>query len=118
MGWTFACPRSFQFVQKWGDGYALRERDGGIRVIIDCSEKVDGNMWLHVSYSRADRVPDHADTCKVKAAFLGDRYAYAVFPPAGQYVNIHPNCLHLWARLDGQAVLPEFSAVVDGIGSI
>jgi hypothetical protein len=43
-------------------------------------------------------------------------YAYAVFPPADRYVNIHPHCLHLWARLDGSAVLPEFSEIVPGIG--
>jgi hypothetical protein len=32
------------------------------------------------------------------------------------YVNIHKHCLHLWAKLDGGAVLPEFSAVLAGIG--
>ena len=55
----------------------------------------------------------------VKRDFVGeDRYAYSIWPPREQHVNIMPYCLHLWARmdeLDGR-VLPEFSAELPGIG--
>lgn len=116
--WAFECPRGWRILQEWGHGYAVREVEGGLRVLIDCAEKSDGKMWLHVSYSRKDWVPNHADTCRVKAAFIGNRYAYAVFPPSEKYVNIHPNCLHLWALMDGGIgqVLPEFSEELQGIG--
>ncbi len=116
--WVFVCPEGFEVLHEWGYGYALREIHGGLRVLIDCSVKADGAQWIHVSYSRKDWVPNHADTCKIKAAFIGDRYAYAVFPPADRYVNIHPKCLHLWARWDETegSVLPEFSEFLDGIG--
>lgn len=51
----------------------------------------------------------------MKEIFVGDRYAYAVWPPSDRYVNLQPNVLHLWApwwpeSVDG--VLPEFSRVL------
>lgn len=55
----------------------------------------------------------------VKDAFIGpDRYAYSVWVPRDRHVNIHRHCLHLWALMtdDEGRVLPEFSAVVDGVG--
>lgn len=119
MEWEFKCPSGWQVVGRWGDGWACREREGGLRVLVDCEEKSDGTQWLHVSYSRATSVPTHDDTCKVERAFFGlDCYAYAVFPPSTLYVNIHPNCLHLWGRWDASdgRVLPEFSAILEGIG--
>jgi len=119
MNWQFSCPEGFELIQPWGDGYALREIGGGLRVIVDCEVKANGFPWLHVSVSRKSWTPTHEDMAKVKRAFIGeDRYAYSIWPPREQYVNIHNHCLHLWARwdeADGQ-VLPEFSAEVDGIG--
>ena len=85
-------------------------------MIIDCAEKSDGSQWIHASVSRKDWDPTHADMMAVKRDFIGDRYAYSVYPPAEKYVNIHPHCLHLWARLDGKPVLPEFSEVLPMIG--
>jgi hypothetical protein len=116
MTWTFECPKGWSILQPWGDGFALVDDHRTLKVIIDCEVKSDGQEWIHVSYSRKSWTPTHEDTCKVKAAFIGDRYAYAVFPPAERYVNIHPHCLHLWARLDGKAALPEFSEILPGIG--
>jgi len=116
MTWEFEVPKGWELLHRWGDGYALREIGGGLRVLVDCEVKADGNRWIHVSFSRKDWTPNHADTCKIKAAFIGDRYAYAVFPPADRYVNIHEHCLHLWAREDGTGVLPEFSEVLPGVG--
>ena len=85
---------------------------------VDCEIKADGNRWLHVSVSRSDRIPGHRDMAEVKRAFIGDRYAYSVWPPTGSYVNIHPNWLHLWSLWDAGdgRVLPEFSEVLPGIG--
>ena len=116
MSFEFDIPTGWEFIERWGDGWALRQKDGGLRVIVDCEVKDDGNEWIHVSYSRAKETPNHYDTVRVKEAFLGDRYAYAVFPPSDRYVNIHRHCLHLWARADGSAVTPEFSAIIDGVG--
>lgn len=119
MPWVFMLPEGWEIVQQWGDGYALRQKIGGLRVIVDCEEKSDGHEWLHVSYSRKNWTPTHEDTMLVRRDFIGEhRYAYAVFPPKDKYVNLHKFCLHLWARWDGTdgRVLPEFSEVLPVVG--
>jgi hypothetical protein len=119
MTWEFKCPRGWELIMPCGDGYAVRQKDGGLRVIVDCEIKADGSPWLHVSVSRKSWTPTHEDMALVKRDFIGDdRYAYAVFPPKTEYVNIHQHCLHLWSRLDlpDGRVLPEFSAELEGIG--
>jgi hypothetical protein len=109
-------PKDWHFLQPWGDGHAFVHRNG-LRVLIDCEEKGDHRRWVHVSTSRKNWIPSHEDMCMVKAAFIGNRYAYAVFPPIEKYVNIHHNCLHLWALAEGDGrVLPEFSGQIQGLG--
>lgn len=117
MIWNFKCPKNWEIIQPWGDGFALREKDGGLRVIIDCEVKSDGFDWIHISVSRKSWTPTHEDMVKVKQDFLGiDCYAYSIWPPEDMYVNIHSHCLHLWSRLDGSRILPEFSEVLPLIG--
>lgn len=110
-------PAGWRILQPWGSGFAL-DNYSGLRVLVDCSMKSDGHWWVHVSASRKDWTPNHADMLAVKRVFLGDRYAYAVWPPESEYVNIHKHCLHLWSRVDAVngKVLPEFSDVLEGIG--
>ncbi len=109
-------PHAWHFLQAWGDGHCFAHANG-LRVIVDCEQKSDGKRWLHVSFSRKNWTPSHQDACMVKVAFIGNRYAYAVFPPADRYVNIHEHCLHLWALAEGDGrVLPEFSAELPQIG--
>lgn len=113
--WTFECPKDWAVLQQWGEGFACQS-GADLRAIIDCTVKEDGRWWLHLSVSRRKWTPTHEDMAAAKKAFLGDRYAYAVWPPESRYVNIHHHCLHLWARFDGVAALPEFSEIVAGIG--
>jgi hypothetical protein len=97
-----------------GAGAQWRSRNGLV-VIESVLRYGDGRLWHHVSYSRAGRLPDHADTLAVRRAFIGEsREAYSVWPPRARYVNEHPFCLHLWACLDAPpdgAVLPDFRIV-------
>jgi len=72
---------------------------GKLRVIVSVEQHSDGR-WLHVSISRADRLPSWDELKRVKADFMGDRWAVQFLPPASHYVNEHPNCLHLWHNLD------------------
>lgn len=112
-------PAGWSILKTWGLGYALQDRTG-LRLLIDCEQKEDDRFWVHISVSRAARLPTHGEMCAIKTAFLGDRYAYAVYPPTSEYVNIHAFCLHLWALIDngkGQA-LPEFSGVIAGVKTI
>lgn len=84
-------------------------RDDGLRVLISVCLELDGLRWLHVSFSYKDRFPTWDDVGEVKRIFVGDdRAALQVFPRARDYVNHHPNCLHLWSCLDGD-VTPDFT---------
>jgi hypothetical protein len=68
----------------------------------------DEKRWLHVSMSRRDRMPSYDEMCEVKRLFIGeDTQAIQLFPRKSEHVNLHPNCLHLWACLDGDG-LPDF----------
>lgn len=88
-----------------------------LTVILSCSVELDTRAWLHLSVSHAERVPTHGEMKTVKLEFLGDRYAYAVWPPKARYVNLNANVLHLFSLLDEHAEqpLPDFTA---GTGSI
>lgn len=86
----------------WLEGYA------GLRVMLG------GNLygkekWIHISLSRKERLPSWGDIKKVKELFLGDDLtAIQVFPPKDQFINDNPYVLHLWHRLGGKPLLPDF----------
>lgn len=64
--------------------------------------------WLHVSASYRDRVPPWPTMCEIKDLFIGpDRVAIQLHPRRSAHANLHPHCLHLWARLDRDAA-PDF----------
>ncbi len=57
----------------------------------------DGLGWEHVSVSRRDRPPLWSEMCQIKAMFWDDEDCVVQYhPPKSDYVNVHPNCLHLW----------------------
>lgn len=65
--------------------------------------------WLHVSTSRAERLPSWEDLREVKDLFCGrDRLALQVLPPEAEYVNAHPYVLHLWVALGPGRPVPDF----------
>ena len=57
----------------------------------------DGGGWDHVSVSLTDRCPTWAEMCRVKDLFFEPEEVVVQYhPAASQYVNNHPNCLHLF----------------------
>lgn len=63
--------------------------------------------WEHVSVSRRDRCPTWEEMCQVKALFWGGEDCVIQYhPPESEYVNNHPNCLHLWRKIDTEFPLP------------
>jgi hypothetical protein len=83
-------------------------RMDGLSVIVSVELCDDGRRWLHVSCARQHTLPDWSDIKAVKRAFIGDeKKAIQVLPPAAEYVNVHPHCLHLWHCLDNDG-LPDF----------
>jgi hypothetical protein len=97
--------------------YELGLPGKGYVVIISGTVK-EGRRWVHLSFSRGDRVPDWEELKAIKGRFLGDEAsAIQVFPPKSQWVNVHPYCLHLWQCVDGDP-LPDFREQIGGVTSI
>lgn len=82
-------------------------------IIVSCFDK-DGVDWVHASIARPE-MPTYEDLKLLHAAVFPGGWAYQVFAPPSSHVNIHENALHIWGRLDGMTVLPDFAA---GYGSI
>jgi hypothetical protein len=82
----------------------------GLGVIAEV-ELHDDEAWLHVSFSRRNRMPSYEDMARVKALFIGDdRKAIQVLPAKSEHVNLHPYCLHLYSPIDRDP-LPDFRRV-------
>lgn len=68
----------------------------------------DGCGWEHVSVSRRDRCPTWDEMCQIKLLFWDDEDCVIQFhPPRSEYVNIHPNCLHLWRQIGVETPMPD-----------
>lgn len=79
-----------------------------LKVLFSADRHEDERVWIHVSMSFKNRVPSYQDMCDVKRLFIGPgRKAIQVFAAESDHVNIHPNCLHIWA-CDGSDGLPDF----------
>jgi len=99
------------------NGKALRVTKGtlkGLLIILTVGEELDNKNWLHISYSRSHSIPDYHDTKFILNNFVLDKKAITVYPSKEEYVNDHPNCLHLWIPI-GHNPLPDFRK---GIGTI
>lgn len=88
--------------------------DGQSSVIVTCADH-EGDDWVHASVAHADTMPTYTDLKALHAAVFGNGWAYQVFAAPSDHVNIHEYALHLWGRLDGKPVLPDFT---EGLGSI
>ena len=98
-------PAYWNLILKGADGGAWALN--GLLVVVS-GEKHGGKRWLHVSFSRKNRIPEYKDLQRVKRDFIGDMQSIMVFPKEDNY-------LHLYACLDGDDGLPDFTA---GTGNI
>lgn len=65
-----------------------------------------GMGWEHVSVSHKKRVPSWNEMCHFKSLFWEPEECVVQYhPPESEYVNTHPNALHLWKPTD--AVMPR-----------
>lgn len=96
------------------DGWRLLHRGRSSSVIVTAADH-DGLYWVHASIAHVDRMPSYEDLKLLHRAVFGSGWAYQVFAPPSDHVNIHEFALHLFGRLDGAAALPDFT---DGTGSI
>lgn len=74
----------------------------------------DGLGWEHVSVSRSDRCPTWDEMCQIKDLFWDeDDCVVQYHPPKEDWVNNHPNCLHLWRPIGVE--MPRPPAILVGI---
>ena len=63
--------------------------------------------WEHVSVSLPHRCPTWAEMCLIKDMFWSDDEAVMqLHPRRVDYVNHHPNCLHMWRPIEAELPLP------------
>jgi hypothetical protein len=75
-------------------------------------ERLPGPAWEHVSVSHKSRVPNHTELCWVKRQFFEDLETVVHFyPPEPEYVNVHPNVLHLWRPVTVELPRPPRACV-------
>lgn len=94
------------------DGWLFEDVTGAGRIIVTCGPIGESDEdWVHASMSLRMQVPNYPDLTHLHAAVFGDGYAYQVFAPPEDHINIHERTLHLWGRLDGSRALPDFGAL-------
>jgi hypothetical protein len=81
-----------------------------LKIVADNGKDPDPEVggWEHVSVSIAGKHPPNwEEMCWVKNQFWSDEETVLQFhPKLSQYINCHPNCLHLWRQVDVDPVLP------------
>jgi hypothetical protein len=78
--------------------------------VISSDGKPDG--WEHVSVSMKQRTPRWAEMVYVKKLFWEPHECVVQYHPAeSDYVNDHPNCLHLWRSLQEAFPMPPLILV-------
>lgn len=97
------------------DGWCFGSVDFTRSIIVSVAW-MDDAEWIHASIAYSDHttMPTYDDLKLLHQAVFGEHYAYQVFAPPDQHVNIHSTALHLWGRVDGKPLLPEFG----GLGTI
>ena len=97
-----------------GDLHGLFMLQGptGARIRILSSGPDEEAGWEHVSVSIEHRTPNWREMSLVKDLFWGDEECVVQFhPPKSEYVNYHPNCLHLWRPMRMDIPLPPSELV-------
>lgn len=73
---------------------------------------LDGMAWVHASIAHTDRMPSYVTLAVLHKAVFAEGFAYQVFAPSAQHINIHDYALHLWGLDNGEPALPNFGAVL------
>lgn len=85
-----------------------------LTVIASSGDKELGVAWEHVSVSLPTRCPNWIEMCYVKDLFWDtEETVMQLHPPKSQWVNNHPNCLHLWRPLNAEIPMPPSFTVGD-----
>jgi hypothetical protein len=90
------------------DGWTLLSQDRAARIIVTVAPWEDGTEWVHASIAAVGCSPTYEELLELHRAVFRDGYAYQIFVPETEHINIHATALHLWGRVDGKPELPIF----------
>jgi hypothetical protein len=77
-------------------GAKIYASDTGVKVIVNQEPTRHGRLW-HLSISRNDRYPSWDEIREARDSLLPkDMDFMMILPQEKDYVNVHPNCFHLW----------------------
>lgn len=77
-----------------------------IHVLFSPSETHKDGVWKHASVSHHARYPTWDEILDVRYSFFDDgEEVCQILPPKKEYVNLHPNCFHLWSPI-GKRLTP------------
>jgi hypothetical protein len=91
-------------------GWILPSKTDPGQIIVTAAHH-DGFEWVHASIAYRDRMPTYDEMRAMHAAVYPRGWAYEVFAPPAQHINIHEYARHLWGRLDNSPALPNFGAL-------
>ena len=97
------------------DGWMFMNASRTRTVIVTCADDDGGREWVHASMTGDGQLPSYDELAVLHRAVFGGGWAYQVFAPPAENVDIHRHALHLFGRLDGTPELPDFT---HGTGSI
>jgi len=80
-------------------------RKGHLKVLFSPKElhtetDLGGGYWKHLSISHPRRYPFWDEILDARYAFFSNtETVIQIMPPESEYVNLHPNCFHLWSPI-------------------
>lgn len=75
-----------------------------LRIIATSELQKDGERRRHISISHPDRYPTWEEIKDARYNMMGAGVMVAqLLPPLTDYINIHPNCFHLYEIIDPRA---------------
>jgi hypothetical protein len=91
-------------------GWIMHGLAGGYRstVRVTGDHQSDSVNWIHASIGQHDHMPTYEDLQLLHRAVFRQGWAYEVFAPPADHINIHSFVRHLFGRADGERVLPDF----------
>lgn len=87
--------------------WAREARDPLVAIVtVDLYDRFgQAGHWLHLSFSRRGRLPSWPDLVSARDELgYGERVFVQMLPPKTFWLNVHPYCLHMVSRLDGETV--------------
>jgi hypothetical protein len=110
---SFSYPETTRTDGNPGEAGAFRINALGIRL---CCIAAKAHGWEHVSVRAEKKVgknwlsmtPQWFHMCAIKKLFWDKEDCVVQFhPPESEYVNCHPNVLHLWRSEEGHVTPPK-----------